>query len=222
MSTIADNFLKLRKHIPQTVKIIAVTKTKPVDDIIQVYNLGYKIFGENKVQELVQKQEQMPKDIEWHMIGHLQSNKVKYIAPFVSMIHSVDSLSLLQEINKCAEKNNRTISCLLQMYIAKEESKFGLSMEEAKEILTSPAFKNLKNIEICGLMGMATYTIDDNVVYHEFCDLKNYFEEIKKEYFANSDKFTEMSMGMSGDYELAVKAGSTMVRIGSSIFGERL
>lgn len=185
------------------------------------YNVGHKIFGENKVQDLVTKYETLPKDIEWHFIGHPQSNKVKYIAPFISLIHGVDSLKLLKVINKEAAKNSRTVNCLLQFHIATEATKFGLSINEAREILKSEAFQNLKNIDIVGVMGMATFTEDKNQIRNEFGTLKNIFNLLKNEYFSASKKFVEISMGMSNDYGLAVEEGSTMVRVGSKIFGAR-
>ena len=203
------------------VMLIAVSKTKPVEDILEIYNEGHKIFGENKVQELTAKYEELPKDIEWHMIGHLQRNKVKYVAPFVAMIHSVDSLKLLKEINKQARNNERVINCLLQIHIAREETKFGLSEEELHALLDSQTFKELHHIKICGLMGMATYTVNKAQVRQEFKQLKDIFLQTKRKYFPDDAAFKEISMGMSEDYELAVKESSTMVRIGSLIFGER-
>jgi len=186
-----------------------------------VYACGQRTFGENKVQELTEKYEQLPKDIAWHLIGHLQTNKVKYIAPFVALIHAVDSLKLLQEINKQAHKNNRTINCLLQIYIAKEETKFGLNQEEAENLIFSPTMSELKNVKICGLMGMATNTNDTSVITQEFKQLKDFFDLIRcRELPANCD-FTILSMGMSGDYQTAITCGSNMIRIGSSIFGGR-
>jgi PLP dependent protein len=201
-------------------KLIAVSKTYPPESILEAYNAGQRLFGENKVQELVQKHEVLPKDIEWHLIGHLQRNKVKYIAPFVHMIHSVDSFKLLEEINKEGLKNNRTINCLLQVYIADEETKFGLSFEEVENILNSEELEKLKNIKIKGFMGMATNTDDHLKIKNEFKSLKNLFKiytSFKKE---NVD-IEELSMGMSSDYKMALEEGSTMVRIGSAIFGKR-
>lgn len=203
------------------VKLIAVSKTKSAHDIFQFYQLGQKIFGENKVQELVAKYETLPKDIEWHFIGNLQRNKVKYIAPFVSLIHSVTSLELLAEINKQAQKNNRIIDCLLEFHIASEESKNGLNFNESSAILASAEFKNFQNIRIVGVMGMASFTEDKDQVLSEFKTLKSTFNQLKTQYFQTKDTYKEISMGMSGDYELAVEAGSTMVRIGSSLFGKR-
>ncbi len=218
---IADNYQIIQAHIPNTVKLIAVSKTYPNEAINQLYKLGHRDFGENKVQELVEKYEHLPKDIRWHLIGHLQRNKVKYIAPFVTLIHSVDSLKLLQEINAQAIKHNRTINCLLQFHIANEDTKYGLTIEEADEILQSVEFKSFKNIFIVGVMGMATFTEDERIVRREFTTLKNIFEQLKSSYFYQNDSFREISMGMSGDYKLAIQEGSTMVRVGSLIFGNR-
>lgn len=219
MNTVAENLLKIKSSIPSNVTLVAISKTKPVADIMLAYEVNQKIFGENKVQELVDKYEQMPKDIQWHLVGHLQTNKVKYIASFVTLIHSVDSLRLLEEINKQGIKVNRKISVLLQIYIAKEESKFGLDEKELEEILK---IKNsFTNVQIGGLMGMATNTEDENIVRKEFSHLKKLFDQVKSTYFSNDPAFKEISMGMSGDYLMAVEEGSTMVRVGSSIFGTR-
>lgn len=218
--SIASNLNTIKAGLPKNVTLVAVSKTKPVPDLMQAYDAGQRIFGENKIQEMTEKWEQMPKDIQWHMIGHVQSNKVKFMAPFVSLIHGVDSLKLLQEINKQALKNSRIIDCLLQIYIAEEESKFGLDENELNELLSSPEFKELKNIRILGLMGMATFTEDQNQIKKEFTHLKSIFDSIKKLNKENCN-LTTVSMGMSGDYELAIERGSTMVRIGSSIFGGR-
>ncbi len=218
---IGKEILAIKKELPENITLVAVSKTKPNEDIMAAYNVGHKIFGENKVQDLVVKYETLPKDIEWHFIGHPQSNKVKYIAPFISLIHGVDSLKLLKVINKEAAKNNRTINCLLQFHIATESTKFGLSINEAREILKSETFQNLKNVEIVGVMGMATFTEDENQIRNEFRTLKNIFNLLKNEYFSASNKFVEISMGMSNDYGLAVEEGSTMVRVGSKIFGAR-
>ena len=219
--SISQNIDKVLKSIPENVKLIAVSKTKPQEDIIEAYEGGYKIFGENKPQELKQKFEALPKDIEWHFIGHLQTNKVKYIAGFVQLIHAVDSMKLLQEINKQALKHDRIINCLLQFHIAQEESKFGYDLSEAKEMLNSDEFKNLSGINIVGVMGMATFTENQVQVRSEFKQLKTNFKALKTEFFQDKTDFTEISMGMSGDYELAIEEGSTMVRVGSSIFGAR-
>lgn len=218
--SIQENILKIRNEIPENVKLIAVSKTKPESDILEAYTIGHKIFGENKVQELVNKYEKLPKDIQWHFIGHLQTNKVKYLAPFVYLIHGVDSLKLLKEINKQAAKNGRVIDCLLQFHIANEKAKFGFYKEEAFELLNNPEFKALENIRIVGIMGMATYTDDENQIRAEFANLKSYFTEIKEKYISN-ESFSEISMGMSADYKIAIEEGSTMIRLGSSIFGIR-
>ncbi len=206
---------------PTQTRLVAVSKTKPEAEILELYNKGQRIFGENRVQELVAKQEVLPKDIEWHFIGHLQTNKVKYIAPFVACIHSVDSLKLLKEINKQAKKHDRPVDCLLQFHIAEEDTKFGLNLEEAEEILQSPEFQKLKNVRITGVMGMATFTEDEVQVRREFKTLKKIFDTLKSKYFPEAAHFTEVSMGMSGDYAIAVEEGSTMVRIGTLLFGER-
>ncbi len=218
---ISKNLLKIKGGIAETVKLVAVSKTKPVEDIMEAYNAGQRIFGENKAQELIYKQPELPGDIQWHFIGHMQTNKVKFIAPFVCMIEAVDSLKLFREINKQAAKNNRTINCLMQFHIAGEDTKFGLDLDEAGEILENPNFKELKNIKMCGVMGMATFTEDMEQVRGEFRNLKKIFDELKSRYFSTSDEFKEISMGMSGDYQAAIKEGSTIVRIGSLIFGER-
>lgn len=217
---IQENLFKIKNELPKNVKLVAVSKTKPDADILEAYNAGYKIFGENKVQELADKYDRLPKDIEWHFIGHLQRNKVKYLAPFVHLIHGVDSLKLLKEINKQATKNDRVIDCLLQFHIANEKAKFGFYKEEVFELLQSPEFQNLKNIRIVGLMGMATYTDDENLIREEFANLKRYFEEIKEKYLRDNS-FSELSIGMSADYKIAIEEGSTMIRLGSSIFGIR-
>lgn len=219
--SIAENIQKIEDEIAPDAKLIAVTKTKPIEMLMEAYNAGFKRYGENKVQEMEMKHEQMPKDIEWHLIGHLQTNKVKYIAPFVAMIHSVDSFKLLQEINKQAAKNNRVIDCLLQLFIAQEETKFGLSEEEAKELLTSDAFKELKNVRIVGLMGMASNTDNEAQIRKEFKSLKKFFDELNSSLCTQNSTLTELSMGMSSDYLIAVEEGSTLVRVGSAIFGSR-
>jgi pyridoxal phosphate enzyme (YggS family) len=218
--SIAQNLLKIKSTLPSTVTLVAVSKTKPIPDLMEAYNAGQCIFGENKIQEMAEKWEAMPKDIEWHMIGHVQTNKVKFMAPFVSLIHGVDSLKLLEEINKQAKKNNRIIDCLLQVYIAEEESKFGLDEEELNEILSSATFQEMKNIRIVGLMGMATFTDNQTQIKKEFSHLKSIFDKFQPLQTANC-KLQTVSMGMSGDYQLAIECGSTMVRIGSSIFGGR-
>jgi len=205
----------------QGVTLVAVSKTKPIEAIQQMYDQGQRVFGENRVQEMEEKYIALPKDIQWHLIGHLQKNKVKYIAPFVSMIHSVDSLELLEIINKEAAKTDRIISVLLQFYIAKEDTKFGLSEAEGLALLDQLVEKPLANIKICGVMGMASFSDDKSLVRSEFRNLKNIFNQLKNKYFAADDAFKEVSMGMSGDYELAIEEGSTMVRIGSALFGSR-
>ena len=218
--SIADNIKKIKSEIPSQVKLVVVTKTHPVEKILEAYNAGQKIFGENRVQELVEKQKQLPKDIEWHLIGHLQTNKVKQIAYYISLIHSVDSLKLLKEINKCAAKENRVIDCLLQIYIAKEETKFGLSFEEAEELLRSEEFKQMKNIRIIGLMGMATLTENEMQIKNEFRSLKQFYDKICQLLIANC-QLAVLSMGMSSDYKLAIEEGSNLIRVGSLIFGDR-
>ena len=210
----------LSKEIPSNVKLIAVSKTKPIELIEEAYKSGHRIYGENKAQELAGKYDALPKDIEWHMIGHMQTNKVKYIAPFVSLIHGVDSFKLLKVINKEGEKCNRKIDCLLQFHIASEETKFGLDLNEANEFIKSEEFQNLNNVNICGVMGMATYTENEDTIHSEFKELVHIFNELKQTYFTNSD-FKEISMGMSGDYKIAIEEGATMVRIGSLLFGAR-
>ncbi len=218
---IKEDLKKVRNNIPNDVTLVAVSKTKPNSDILEAYKAGQRIFGENKVQECVEKHESLPKDINWHLIGHLQTNKVKYIAPFVALIHAVDSFKLLKEINKQAKKNNRTIDCLLQFHIAQEESKFGLSFIEAQELLGLPEFVELQNVSVIGVMGMATFTENEEQVREEFQALENYFNVLKSHFFKFNDAFKTISMGMSGDYQIAIEEGSTMVRVGSSIFGNR-
>ena len=218
--SITQNITQIKAQLPVNVALVAVSKTKPVADLMEAYNVGQRIFGENKIQEMTEKWESMPKDIEWHMIGHVQTNKVKFMAEYVSLIHGVDSLKLLEEINKQALKHNRIINCLLQIYIAEEESKFGLDQNELDEILNSEAFKTLKNIQITGLMGMATFTENQTQIKKEFLNLKSIFDKNKNLNSINCHLNT-LSMGMSGDYQLAIECGSTMVRIGSSIFGAR-
>ena len=217
---IKNNLFKIKSSLPSHVSLVAVSKTKPISDLLEAYEAGQRIFGENKIQEMSQKWEQMPKDIHWHMIGHVQTNKVKYMAEYVSLIHGVDSLKLLQEINKQAAKHNRVIDCLLQIYIAEEESKFGLDQKELEAILQSDEFKSLQNIKVTGLMGMATFTDNQTQIKKEFLKLKTIFEIYQKP-ITNNQQLTTLSMGMSGDYNLAIECGSTMVRIGSSIFGNR-
>jgi PLP dependent protein len=218
---IGQNLNDIKSSLPEKVKLVAVSKTKPVEAIYEAYKAGHRIFGENKALEMADKYELLPRDIEWHFIGHLQTNKVKYIAPFVNLIHSVDSLKLLKVINSEAKKNNRIIPCLLQFFIAQESTKFGLSNEEAREILESQDFAELKSVQIHGVMGMATFTDDMKQVTKEFRMLKNIFDIFKYNYFADSYFFTEISMGMSDDYHAAIDEGSTIIRIGSRIFGTR-
>jgi len=221
--SIADNLLKYKQEIETSaVKLVAVSKYHGADAVLEAYNAGQRVFGENIVQELVDKQAELPKDIEWHLIGHLQTNKVKYIAPFITLIESVDSLKLLIEINKQALKNNRTIDCLLQVYIADEDTKFGLGFDEVIELLRDEQFVTLKNIRIVGLMGIASNTKVEKQIKDEFQELKVLFDGIKVSFFRKDDYFKEISMGMSADYKIAIAQGSTMVRIGSSIFGKRI
>lgn len=221
MTDIAFNIISLKKEIPSAVKLVAVSKTKPVSEILEAYNTGHKIFGENRVQELLSKKDLLPDDIEWHLIGHLQSNKVKYVVTFISMIHSVDSFKLLKIINVEAEKAGRKIDCLLQLHIATEESKFGFSLDEVREITGLPEIRQLKSVRLCGVMGMATFTHDEKQIRDEFRYLYGCFMDLKRNYFAEDNFFREISMGMSGDYKIAIEEGSTIIRVGSSIFGER-
>ena len=218
--SIQSNLNEIKSSLPAHVTLVAVSKTKPVSDLMEAYNAGQRIFGENKIQEMAGKYEEMPKDIQWHMIGHVQTNKVKYMAPFVSLVHGVDSLKLLAEINKQAKKNDRVIDCLLQMHIAEEETKFGMDENELKALLASEEFKQMENIKVTGLMGMATFTEDENQIRKEFTHLKTIFDGLSG---LSTDNFqlSTLSMGMSGDYIIAIECGSTMLRIGSSIFGHR-
>jgi len=218
---IEENLNRILNELPDDVSLVAVSKTKPVSAIEEAYSAGQRIFGENRVQEMVEKEAVLPKDIEWHLIGHVQTNKVKYVAPFVGMIHAVDSLKLLVEIDKQAKKNNRIIKCLLQLHIAQEESKFGMKFDEVQELLNSNEFVEMQNISIVGLMGMATFTDNKEQVREEFCNLEGDFNILKSHFFKFNDGFKHISMGMSGDYKIAIEEGSTMVRIGSSIFGGR-
>ena len=218
---IGNKLKTIQSTLVEGVTLVAVSKTKPNEAILEAYEVGQRIFGENKVQELVAKFEDLPKDIEWHMIGHLQTNKVKYIAPFIHLIHSIDSIKLLKEVNKEAKKNNRTIKCLLQFHIAQETTKFGFSLEEVKDFLSSDEFIELNNIELCGVMGMATFSYNKELVRDEFQLLHNIFHILKSHYFKFNPAFKEISMGMSDDYQLAMEEGSTMVRIGSTLFGGR-
>jgi len=221
--SIAANISAIKEEVERVnVKLVAVSKTKPVEEIMEAYEAGQRVFGENMVQELADKYEQLPKDIEWHLVGHLQTNKVKFIAPFISLIHSVDSLKLLQEINKQALKNNRVIDCLLQIYIADEATKYGFGFDEAIELLRSDEFQELKNVRIVGVMGIATNTENPKQIREEFYELKTFFTGIKQSFFRKEDSFKEISMGMSDDYKIAIEQGSTMVRLGSTIFGKRI
>jgi len=220
--SIADNLIRLRREIPPGVRIIAVSKTMPVSAIFEAYQAGQRAFGENRAQELADKKKQLPGDMEWHMIGHLQTNKVKLIIPFVHLVHSVDSLKLLSMIDAEARRAGRRVDCLLQMRIAREETKFGMTVEDVAQILDSAEFSSLGNVRITGLMGMATFTTDMEQVRQEFLQLAGHFTTVKSGWFQHSPAFREISMGMSGDYREAIAAGSTMVRIGSLIFGERV
>lgn len=218
---IKENLNIVRATVPSDVTLIAVSKTKPISDLQEAYDAGQRVFGENKALEMRDKYQVLPDDIQWHFIGHLQTNKIKYIAPFVTLIHSVDSVSLLESVNKEAVKNNRVIDCLLQFHIAQEDTKFGLDMEEAKVLLESENFKSLKNVNIVGVMGMATFTNDVDQIRNEFKNLKDIFDTLKEDYFKDKDSFSEISMGMSDDYPIAIEEGATMVRVGSKIFGAR-
>ena len=215
--SIKSNLERVRQNLPKDVVLVAVSKTKPNTDLQEAYDAGQRVFGENKVQEMVGKYEALPKDIQWHLLGHLQTNKVKYIVPFVALIHSVDSLKLLQEINKEAAKKERVVHCLLEVRIAREETKFGLTFQEVESLLSSAEYRDMKSIQIDGLMGMASNTDDASIVSAEFASLSNFYKQLKMEGHA----FQTLSMGMSGDYPLAIAAGSNMVRVGSAIFGSR-
>jgi pyridoxal phosphate enzyme (YggS family) len=218
--SIKDNLKVIKSNLPKHVHLVAVSKTKPISDLMEAYDAGQRIFGENKIQEMAEKYENMPKDIQWHMIGHVQRKKVKYMAEFVNLIHGVDSFKLLKEINKQARKYNRIIECLLQIKIAEEDSKFGMSANDASALLQSEELSTLQNIKITGLMGMATFTDDEDQLKNEFNFLKSTFNQLKDSQSANCELET-LSMGMSGDYEIAIKCGSNMIRVGSSIFGAR-
>lgn len=219
--SVAENIHQIRSRLPERVRLVAVTKTHPPELILEAYNAGHNVFGENKAREMATKWKQLPEDVEWHFIGHLQTNKVKYIAPFVHMVHSVDSLKLLAEINRQALKHERSIACLLQFHIASEETKFGLDRAEAAELLESPDYAAMQNVRICGVMGMATFTSDTGLVRTEFRHLKSIFQFLKDRYFPDNPHFHEISMGMSDDYPLAIEEGSTLIRVGSAIFGQR-
>jgi pyridoxal phosphate enzyme (YggS family) len=218
---IANKLQKLYGELPKEVTLVAVSKTKPISDLQDAYDAGQRVFGENKVQEMCAKWEQLPKEINWHFIGHLQRNKVKYLAPFVDLIHGVESFRLLKEINKQAKKHNRVIDVLLQFFIANEETKFGLSFEEAQSILVDENLNELQNVQICGVMGMASFSNNQEQIREEFKTLKSIFDKLKFTFFDNETSFDIVSMGMSGDYKFAIEEGSTMIRVGSSIFGKR-
>ncbi|MBP5650946.1 MAG: YggS family pyridoxal phosphate-dependent enzyme [Bacteroidales bacterium] len=209
------------ENLPEGIRLVAVSKTKPEEDIMTLYNEGQRIFGENKAQEMKAKHEHLPQDIEWHLIGHLQTNKIKYIAPFVSMIHSIDSYELLKEVNKHALKHSRVLKCLLQFHIAQEETKFGFLLDECEAMLNDPDFQELKNVQICGVMGMASLTDNQEQIHREFHTLHEYFNLLKDKYFSSNPDFKELSMGMSEDYPIAIEEGSTLIRVGSAIFGAR-
>jgi len=219
--SVAENLRQVLNELPEGVRLVAVSKFHPNEAIEEAYHAGQRVFGESKVQEMTAKQEHLPKDIEWHFIGHLQTNKIKYIVPYVAMIHGIDSYKLLAEVNKHAAKANRIINCLLQLHIATEETKFGFSFDECREMLNAGEWKQLRNIRLCGMMGMATNTGNTEQIEREFCSLHDFFQEAKTKWFADSDAFRELSMGMSHDYHEAIAAGSTLVRVGSKIFGER-
>ncbi|MEG1564140.1 MAG: YggS family pyridoxal phosphate-dependent enzyme [Bacteroides sp.] len=222
MNSIAENLRQVLTELPEGVRLVAVSKFHPNEAIEEAYRAGQRIFGESKVQEMTAKQESLPKDIEWHFIGHLQTNKIKYMAPFVSMIHGIDSYKLLTDVNRQAEKAGRVIRCLLQLHVAQEETKFGFSPDECRQMLATQAWKELANVEICGLMGMASNTDDTEQIDREFRSLHSLFEELKESWFAHTPEFKELSMGMSHDYHQAIAQGSTLVRVGSKIFGERI
>lgn len=221
MSDIASNIKKLKEELPSGVKLVAVSKTKAPVDILEAYDTGHRCFGENRVQELIRKKDSLPHDIEWHLIGHLQTNKVKFVVPFISMIESIDSFKLMKIVNSEAVSIHRVVDCLLQIHIANEETKFGFSLPEAEQALGSPEFKEHGHLRICGVMGMATFTDDTSVIRNEFRFLAECFRMLKEKYFRSDPHFKEISMGMSGDYKIALSQGSTIVRIGSLIFGER-
>lgn len=219
---IKENLEKIRATVPGSVTLVAVSKTKPICDIQEAYDAGQRTFGENYPQEMRDKHEVLPKDIQWHFIGHLQTNKIKYIIPFVTLIHSIDTANLLEAVNKEARKHERVVDCLLQFHIAQEETKFGLDMGEARQLLDSEAFKAMQNVRICGVMGMGTFTDDMDEVRKEFKHLKAVFDSLKQEYFADQPQFKEISMGMSEDYPIAIEEGATLIRVGSKIFGPRI
>lgn len=222
MNTIGERLNAIKSSLPPEICLVAVSKFHSVESIREAYIAGQRVFGESKAQELVQKKAELPDDIQWHFIGHLQSNKIKYIVPFISMIHSIDSFKLLAEVNKVAARENRIIRCLLQIHVAEEETKFGFSPNECIDMLRGGAWRDLRNVSICGIMGMASFTDNQAQIMEEFNSLSSLFHILKEEFFTDNAAFKEISMGMSHDYSLAVKAGSTMVRVGSSIFGERV
>ena len=218
---IADNLQQVLNELPEGVRLVAVSKFHPNEAIEEAYRSGQRVLGESKVQEITAKYESLPKDIEWHFIGHLQTNKIKYIVPYVALIHGIDSYKLLVEVNKQAEKAGKVVNCLLQLHIAEEETKFGFSFEECRDMLAEGEWKTLSNIQLCGLMGMATNTDDNEQIEKEFCSLSSFFKEVKDSWFADTEAFRELSMGMSHDYHQAIAAGSTLIRVGSKIFGDR-
>lgn len=218
---IKENLERIKATLPEQVTLVAVSKTKPVSDLQEAYDAGQRIFGENHALEMRDKHEVLPNDIQWHFIGHLQTNKIKYIIPFVTLIHSIDSANLLEAVNKEAKKHDRIVDCLLQFHIATEETKFGLDLDEARQLLSSDAFREMHNIRICGVMGMATFTDDTEQVHNEFRNLKSIFDTLKHDYFTEQPQFKEISMGMSDDYPIAIEEGATLVRVGSKIFGAR-
>lgn len=218
---IAENLKQVLNELPEGVRLVAISKYHPNEAIEEAYRCGQRVFGESKAQEMTAKYESLPKDIEWHFIGHLQTNKIKYIVPYVALIHGIDSYKLLTEVNKQAAKAGRVVDCLLQLHIAEEETKFGFSFNECREMLEAGEWKGLTNIQLCGLMGMATNTDKREQIEKEFCSLSSFFKEMKNSWFSDSDAFRELSMGMSHDYHQAIAAGSTLIRVGSKIFGER-
>lgn len=219
---IKENLEKIRATVPEGVTLVAVSKTKPISDLQEAYDAGQRVFGENYPQEMRDKHEVLPQDIQWHFIGHLQTNKIKYIIPYVTLIHSIDTANLLEAVNKEAKKHDRVVDCLLQFHIALEETKFGLDLDEARQLLDSEAFKQMENVRICGVMGMGTFTDNMDEVRKEFKHLRSIFETLKKDYFANQPQFKEISMGMSEDYLIAIEEGATLIRVGSKIFGARV
>ena len=218
---IRENLEKIKASIPENVMLVAVSKTKPISDIQEAYDAGQRVFGENYPLEMRDKHEVLPQDIQWHFIGHLQTNKIKYIIPFVTLIHSIDTANLLEAVNKEAKKHDRVVDCLLQFHIALEETKFGLNLEEARQLLDSEVFKQMENVRICGVMGMGTFTDNMDEVRKEFKHLKGIFDTLKKDYFNDQAQFKEISMGMSEDFPIAIEEGATLIRVGSKIFGPR-